>query len=267
MSIGKKVNRLDRHKWLSNLASTLIVNRRISTTLDKAKALRVYIEPLISKARKDTAFSRRQVYAYLQDKTAANLLFQLAARKEANRPGGYTRIIKLNNRVSDNAEMVLIELIDDQESYIGSDAASEAIPSRRKRNSSVPSIAEHTLHYKTVEVRSGYNDEKLQVLFAPSPYLSDERNIWKLRDVVGKELFIENLRRNGLKLDENFIILLLQESDKTFVFTHDFKKVFDVKSSVHDESEQLKELSILDSLKLLTIDEMETVIEKSQLSL
>ncbi|TDG35545.1 50S ribosomal protein L17 [Pedobacter changchengzhani] len=117
MRHGKKHNHLGRttsHRkaMLANMASSLILHKRITTTLAKAKALRVYVEPIITKSKNDTTHSRRTVFAYLQDKEVVTILFREIAEKVANRPGGYTRIIKLNNRMGDNAEMALIELVD-----------------------------------------------------------------------------------------------------------------------------------------------------------
>lgn len=118
MRHGKKINHLGRksaHReaLLSNMASSLILNKRITTTVAKAKALRKYVEPLITKAKDDTTHSRRTVFAYLQNKESVKTLFGEVASKTNERPGGYTRIIKLaDTRVGDNAEMCLIELVD-----------------------------------------------------------------------------------------------------------------------------------------------------------
>jgi large subunit ribosomal protein L17 len=118
MRHGKKVNHLGRtsaHReaLLSNLASSLILNKRISTTVAKAKALRKYVEPLITKSKDDTTHSRRTVFSYLQNKESVQTLFGEVASKIADRPGGYTRIIKLaDTRQGDNAEMCFIELVD-----------------------------------------------------------------------------------------------------------------------------------------------------------
>ena len=117
MRHGKKNNHLSRKKahrdaLLSNMACSLIEHKRINTTLAKAKALRVYVEPLLTKSKTDTTHSRRVVFSYLQNKDAASTLFREVAPKISDRPGGYTRIIKLNNRLGDNAEMAMIELVD-----------------------------------------------------------------------------------------------------------------------------------------------------------
>lgn len=117
MRHGKKLNHLGRtapHRkaMMANIASSLILHKRINTTLAKAKALRVYVEPLITKSKEDTTHSRRTVFAYLKDKHAVAELFRDVSVKIADRPGGYTRIIKLGNRLGDNAEMAMIELVD-----------------------------------------------------------------------------------------------------------------------------------------------------------
>jgi large subunit ribosomal protein L17 len=122
MRHGDKIKNLSRtasHRraLLSNLAAQLIQHKKIVTTLAKAKALRVYVEPLITKAKENTTHQRRVVFSYLQDKNAIIELFGPVAEKIAGRPGGYTRIIKLGARVGDNAETAMIELVDFNEIY------------------------------------------------------------------------------------------------------------------------------------------------------
>lgn len=122
MRHGDKINNLSRtasHRaaLLSNLASQLIANKRITTTLAKAKALRTYVEPLITKSKQNTTHQRRIVFSYLQDKEAIKELFDVIRLKIEGRPGGYIRIIKLGTRVGDNAELALIELVDYNEIY------------------------------------------------------------------------------------------------------------------------------------------------------
>lgn len=117
MRHGKKVNHLGRtssHReaLLSNMASSLILNKRINTTVAKAKALRKYVEPLITKSKDDSTHSRRVVFSYLQNKEAVTELFREVASKIGERPGGYTRIIKTGNRLGDAAEMCMMELVD-----------------------------------------------------------------------------------------------------------------------------------------------------------
>jgi large subunit ribosomal protein L17 len=140
MRHGKKVNHLgrtDSHRkaMLGNMASSLILHKRITTTLAKAKALRVYVEPILTKSKSDTTHSRRIVFSYLQDKDAVTILFREIAEKIASRPGGYTRIIKMENRLGDNAEMALIELVDYNTVY-GTDTAKTEKKSTRRRGGS-----------------------------------------------------------------------------------------------------------------------------------
>jgi large subunit ribosomal protein L17 len=122
MRHGDKVKNLGRKKahrdaLLSNLACQLIAHKKIVTTVAKAKALRVYVEPLITKSKDNTTHQRRVVFSYLQDKAAISELFGNVAEKIAGRPGGYTRIIKLGARVGDNAETAMIELVDFNDIY------------------------------------------------------------------------------------------------------------------------------------------------------
>jgi len=137
MRHGKKVNHLSRtdsHRraMLANMASSLILHKRITTTLAKAKALRVYVEPIITRSKDDTTHSRRTVFSYLQNKEVVSILFRDIAAKVANRPGGYTRILKMGNRLGDNASMALIELVDYNEVYVSGDAAAEKKTTRRR---------------------------------------------------------------------------------------------------------------------------------------
>lgn len=146
MRHGKKVNHLSRtdsHRkaMLANMASSLILHKRITTTLAKAKALRVYVEPIITKSKEDTTHSRRTVFSYLQNKEVVSILFRDVAAKVANRPGGYTRIIKLANRLGDNASMALIELVDYNEIYTSGSAVAEKKSTRRRGSKSKKSEA------------------------------------------------------------------------------------------------------------------------------
>jgi len=140
MRHGKKLNHLGRtnsHRkaMMSNMATSLILHKRITTTLAKAKALRGYVEPILTKSKNDTTHSRRTVFSYLQDKDAVSILFRDIAEKIASRPGGYTRIIKLENRLGDNAEMAIIELVDYNTVY-GADNAQTAKKTTRRRGGS-----------------------------------------------------------------------------------------------------------------------------------
>lgn len=138
MRHGNKVNALGRkygHRkaMMRNLASSLILNKRIITTVAKAKELRKYAEPLITKAKTPTTASRRVAFSYLQQKEAVHELFTEIAGKVAERNGGYTRIIKLGTRLGDNAEMAMIELVDYNELYSQAKDSSAKKKSRRRR--------------------------------------------------------------------------------------------------------------------------------------
>lgn len=140
MRHNKKFNHLSRtssHRkaMLSNMAASLILHKRITTTLAKAKALRVYVEPLITRSKTDSTHSRRMVFRQLQNKIAVTELFREIAVKVADRPGGYTRIIKLGNRLGDNAEMCMIELVDFNENLLGAKTSKKAKSTRRRGSS------------------------------------------------------------------------------------------------------------------------------------
>lgn len=136
MRHGKKVNHLGRtasHRkaMMSNMASSLILHKRINTTVAKAKALRTYVEPLLTKSKDDTTHNRRTVFSYLQNKDVVTELFRTVAPKIADRPGGYTRIIRTGYRLGDNAEMCMIELVDFNEIYTNEKAKKTTRRSRR----------------------------------------------------------------------------------------------------------------------------------------
>jgi large subunit ribosomal protein L17 len=141
MRHGKTHNHLGRtaahrHALLSNMASSLILHKRITTTVAKAKELRKYVEPLITKAKNDTTHSRRTVFSYLQNKDSVKELFGDVAEKIANRPGGYTRILKLGNRLGDNADVCIIELVDYNETMLAAKSATAKTKTRRSRRGS-----------------------------------------------------------------------------------------------------------------------------------
>ena len=145
MRHNKKFNHLGRTKshrdaLLSNMASSLILHKRIFTTLAKAKALRVYVEPLITKAKEDTTNSRRVVFSYLQNKYAVTELFKEVAAKVGDRPGGYTRILKTGNRLGDNAKTCLIELVDYNENMLKEKAEKKTTRTRRYKKSAAPAV-------------------------------------------------------------------------------------------------------------------------------
>ena len=135
MRHGDKINNLGRktahrHALLANLACSLIEHKRINTTLAKAKALRLYVEPLITKSKTDSTAARRLVFSYLQNKQVVATLFRDVAVKVADRPGGYTRIIKMGNRLGDNSELAMIELVDFNELLLGT--SKEKTPAKAK---------------------------------------------------------------------------------------------------------------------------------------
>ncbi|HVN58534.1 MAG TPA: 50S ribosomal protein L17 [Bacteroidales bacterium] len=133
-----------RRALLANMASSLIMHKRITTTTAKAKALRTYIEPLITKSKEDSTHSRRVVFSYLQDKNAVAELFREVSPKIAERPGGYTRILKTGNRLGDNAEMCILELVDFNEAMLGGDT--KAKTTRRRRTTKKKTAAEGAEH-------------------------------------------------------------------------------------------------------------------------
>jgi len=140
MRHGKKINHLGRttahrHAMLSNMATSLILHKRVTTTVAKAKALRQYVEPLLTKAKDDTTHSRRTVFATLQNKESMKELFGTVAEKIGQRPGGYTRILKLSaTRAGDNADMCIIELVDFNETMLESKNAAEAKTTTTRRS-------------------------------------------------------------------------------------------------------------------------------------
>ena len=136
MRHGKKFNNLSRQtahrkSMLANMACSLIEHKRINTTVAKAKALKQFVEPLITKSKQDTTHNRRIVFAYLRSKYAVTDLFRDVAAKVGDRPGGYTRIIKVGNRLGDNADMAMIELVDFNELYNGGKKEVKKVKSRR----------------------------------------------------------------------------------------------------------------------------------------
>lgn len=149
MRHGKKVNHLSRqasHRkaMLANMACSLIEHKRINTTVAKAKALKQYIEPLVTKSKTDDTHNRRIVFSYLKDKYAVTELFREVAPKVGDRPGGYTRIIKLGNRLGDNAEMAMIELVDFNEIYNAGKKEVKKATTRRSRKKAEPKAEQAT---------------------------------------------------------------------------------------------------------------------------
>lgn len=143
MRHGKKVNHLSRQSghrksMLANMACSLIEHKRINTTVAKAKALKQFVEPLITKSKEDTTHNRRIVFAYLRNKYGVTELFREVAAKVGDRPGGYTRIIKVGNRLGDNADMAMIELVDFNELYKGGKKEEKKGRTRRPKKTAAP---------------------------------------------------------------------------------------------------------------------------------
>jgi len=165
MRHGRKINKLGRksaHReaLLSNMASSLILNKRITTTVAKAKALRKYVEPLITKAKDDTTHSRRTVFSYLQNKESVKTLFGEVAGKVSDRPGGYTRIVKLADvRLGDNAEMCLIELVDFNTLY-SKEAIVKKAKTRRSRTKKVEGAETDTAESTEAPVKAEKKTKK-----------------------------------------------------------------------------------------------------------
>lgn len=164
MRHNKTINHLSRksaHRkaMLANMASSLILKKRINTTLAKAKALRTFVEPLITKSKDDSTHSRRVVFSYLNDKEAVTELFREVARKVADRPGGYTRILKTGFRLGDNAEMCMMELVDYNENLLGTKEQKQKSSRRRRSSSTAKKKTETTAVKEDVDVIAIDNEE------------------------------------------------------------------------------------------------------------
>lgn len=185
MRHGKKFNHLGRktaHRsaMLSNMASSLIIHKRINTTVAKAKALRKYVEPLLTKSKTDNTHSRRVVFSYLQDKESVTELFNNISGKIANRPGGYTRIIKTGARLGDNAEMCMMELVDFNEMLLGGESEAKTKTRRSRRGGSKAKKAENAEEEIAVaEVVEDATDESTE---APSGEVQNEEDSDKSED-------------------------------------------------------------------------------------
>lgn len=160
MKHGKKVNHLGRkvaHRksMLANMASSLIEHKRISTTVAKAKALKQFVEPLITKSKNDTTHNRRLAFSALRNKYAVAELFRAVAQKVGDRPGGYTRVIKMGNRLGDNASMAMIELVDFNEVYNKEKAAAKKSTrrsrSRKKGDDAAPAATDQAAKVQSAE--------------------------------------------------------------------------------------------------------------------
>lgn len=191
MRHNKKFNHLGRkapHRkaMLANMASSLIAHKRISTTVAKAKALRMYVEPLITKAKEDTTHSRRVVFSYLQDKDAVSELFREVAVKVADRPGGYTRILKTGSRLGDNAEMCIIELVDFNEAMLAAKEEAAAPKKRRSRRGGAKR-AETTAPVAEAEVVEEVKTEEAPAAEAKAEETTEEPKADESADEAKKE--------------------------------------------------------------------------------
>ena len=149
-----------REAMLANMATSLIMHKRITTTLAKAKALRMYVEPLITRSKEDTTHSRRVVFSYLKNKYAVAELFREISPKVADRPGGYTRILKLGHRPGDNADMCIIELVDYNENMLGTKEEAKAKTTRRSRRGRKKSTAAVPAAAEEVTQETAVTEEK-----------------------------------------------------------------------------------------------------------
>jgi large subunit ribosomal protein L17 len=143
-----------RKSMISNMAVSLILHKRITTTTAKAKALKTFVEPIITKSKEDSTHSRRVVFGYLKDKVAVAELFREISPKIADRPGGYTRILKTGNRIGDNAEMCILELVDFNEAMKGGEAAKQKTSRRRRSTKKSTGEGEPSKTEKTTPVKA-----------------------------------------------------------------------------------------------------------------
>ena len=205
MRHGKKFNHLSRtsaHRksMLANMACSLIEHKRIKTTLAKAKALRVYIEPLITKSKSDTTHSRRIVFSYLKQKEAITELFSDIATKVASRPGGYTRILKLSNRLGDNAQMAYIELVDYNDIYTTERPKRKKVRRVRKKSIDVTPLVEEAV---VVDDDSINNDDSINTIDLKQAEKEVKEDITSLEEVDEKEISNELVSKNDKLIDDD----------------------------------------------------------------
>ena len=148
-----------RKAMLANMATSLIIHKRIATTTAKAKALRTYVEPLITKSKEDSTHSRRVVFSYLKDETAVAELFREVSPKVAERHGGYTRILKTGHRIGDNADMCILELVDYNQAMLGGEAAKTKTTRRRKTSKKKDEVVSETKAPKAAKEKAGKSKE------------------------------------------------------------------------------------------------------------
>jgi len=239
MRHGKKVKSLGRksaHRkaMLSNMATSLIMHKRITTTVAKAKALRKYIEPLITKAKTDSTHSRRIVFSYLQDKAAITELFREISPKIADRPGGYTRILRTGFRIGDGAEMCIIELVDYNDNYTQSKGAKKAKAKTTRRgrgrgkkealettSATTPIVEEKTTEKTEAEVETTEVEEK-------EDKKVKEEEVKKVEEVEEKEVEEKKVEKEKAEVEK-------VEEKKV-------KKEEKVKEEVKEAAEEVEEI-------------------------
>ena len=183
-----------RKAMLANMASSLILHKRISTTTAKAKALRTFVEPLITKSKIDSTHSRRVVFSYLKDKNAVAELFREVSPKIAERPGGYTRILKTGHRLGDNADMCILELVDYNEAMLGGEAAKTKSTrrrrsSRKKEETAAVTKAPKAAKEKTEKTKKSEKPEKPETGRACCKGRRDNRRSNSRRIIKCQEIF------------------------------------------------------------------------------
>lgn len=203
MRHGKKIKKLSRtssHRkaMMANMANSLILHKRITTTLPKAKALRTYVEPLITKSKNDTTHSRRVVFSYLNNKETVSILFREISQKVADRPGGYTRVIKLGPRQGDNAEMAFIELVDYNEVYTTSDDTKKKATRRSRRGGKKKSEAAAA---KTEENTSTESEEVKAEEAKAKPAEKEEKEVETKAEETKSEAKVEDKPSEDKKED------------------------------------------------------------------
>jgi large subunit ribosomal protein L17 len=201
---------------LANMACSLIEHKRIKTTLAKAKALRVYVEPLITKSKSDTTHSRRTVFSYLKQKEAITELFSDIATKVASRPGGYTRILKLSNRLGDNAQMAYIELVDYNEVYTTERPKRKKARRVRKKGVDVAPLVEEAVVVEDSSINQEESTSKTQLNQVVEEV---KEEITSLDEVDEKEISNESVSKNNKLIDDeksnkDIVEEIIQEDQK-----------------------------------------------------
>jgi len=169
------------------MATSLILHKRINTTVAKAKALKSYVEPLITKSKVDSTHSRRVVFSYLQNKESVSELFRDVAVKVASRPGGYTRILKTGTRLGDNAEMCIIELVDYNENYTQSKEAAKKTSTRRKRGSKKSTAKVETIAEEVKNTVDTVETPEVEVKAEEVPVAEKDVNVETVTEEVIEE--------------------------------------------------------------------------------